>query len=396
MKPEYNIPEVNLDDYCICFGADTAVDALNTIPTQDILDDIKSTGIIFDQVNREATFIVKDSQPHYLLNDSDDYDFLPIAKAMQLFPDIKEKYYYRAISKTHNEYVKKCSEQAREMGYFLRVKAGRKVKLPCQAAMYMSQAKTAQYVHNIIVLEEGAELTMITGCSTKKGVDDALHISVEEHYIEKNARLISNMIHVWGRNAVIFPNTASVVGENAHYESNYIVLKPAKYIVTNPSVYLNGRGAKYKSLTVAVCHDGCILDAGGFAYLNAADSGAELIQRGVCTGGSLHQNGLLIGRAPCRAHVDCAGMILAEDDKGYIESIPGLKSYHQDARMSHEASIGKISPEQLEYLMSRGLEEQEALSLMIRGFLGYEIEGLGQALDDEIAEIVALAGHGEA
>ena len=102
-----------------------------------------------------------------------------------------------------------------------------------------------------------------------------------------------------------------------------------------------------------------------------------------------------MGNARCRAHVDCAGMVLDAKQDGFIESIPGLKGLHPEVRMSHEASIGKIAPEQVEYLMSRGMEEREAISMIIRGFLNANIAGLGPELDARIAEITELAGHGE-
>jgi Fe-S cluster assembly scaffold protein SufB len=88
-------------------------------------------------------------------------------------------------------------------------------------------------------------------------------------------------------------------------------------------------------------------------------------------------------------------MVVSPKDDGFIESIPGLRSLHPEARMSHEASIGKIAPRQVEYLMSRGMEEREAISMIIRGFLDADIEGLGPELDARIAEIAELAGHGE-
>ena len=115
----------------------------------------------------------------------------------------------------------------------------------------------------------------------------------------------------------------------------------------------------------------------------------------MCTGGRIYQRGLLIGNALCRAHVDCAGMVLSAEEEGFIQSIPGLRALHPEARMSHEASIGKIAPEQVAYLQSRGMSEREAISLIIRGFLGEEIVGLSPELDARIAEIVELAGHGE-
>ena len=88
-------------------------------------------------------------------------------------------------------------------------------------------------------------------------------------------------------------------------------------------------------------------------------------------------------------------MVLDSGEDGFIEAVPGLRSLHPEARMSHEASIGKIAPEQVAYLQSRGMEEREAISLIIRGFLDADIEGLSPELDARIAEIVELAGHGE-
>ncbi len=89
-------------------------------------------------------------------------------------------------------------------------------------------------------------------------------------------------------------------------------------------------------------------------------------------------------------------MVVDAKNDGYILSIPGLRSSHPEARMSHEASIGKIAPEQVEYLQSRGMDEREAISLIIRGFLGAEVFGLGAELDSRIEDIAELAGHGEA
>jgi hypothetical protein len=186
-----------------------------------------------------------------------------------------------------------------------------------------------------------------------------------------------------------------VVEAGGVYVSNYVSLRPAKQIESDPQTWLNGEGASAKYLTVILGSEGATIDTGGSVYLNANDTSAELAHRGVCTGGYMHQRGMLIGNARCRAHVDCAGMVLDAKQGGFIESIPGLKGLHPEARMSHEASIGKIAPEQVEYLMSRGMAEREAISMIIRGFLDADIAGLGPELDARIAEIAELAGHGE-
>jgi Fe-S cluster assembly scaffold protein SufB len=178
--------------------------------------------------------------------------------------------------------------------------------------------------------------------------------------------------------------------------SNYVSLRPARSIQTNPRTWLNGEGAAAKYLTIILGSRGSTIDTGGDVYLNGANSSAELAHRAVCTGGRIYQRGLLIGNAPgCRAHVDCAGMVLDAGEDGFIEAVPGLRALHPEARMSHEASIGKIAPEQVAYLQSRGMSEREAISLIIRGFLDADVEGFSPELDARIAEIAELAGHGE-
>ena len=167
----------------------------------------------------------------------------------------------------------------------------------------------------------------------------------------------------------VYPRTGTVVRENGQYESNYISLRAAKELHSDPKTYLDGKNASAKYLTIVLSVPGSVIRTEGSIYLNAENTAAELEHRGVCTGGTMYQGGLLIGNSICKAHVDCAGMLLDKTGNGSIESVPGLRSNHPDARMSHEASIGKISPKQVEYLMSRGMEEREAISLMIRGFM---------------------------
>jgi len=204
------------------------------------------------------------------------------------------------------------------------------------------------------------------------------------------------MVHSWGPEVQVRPRAATAVDDHGRFVSNYVSLRPALTIESNPKTYLNGTGASAKYLTVILGSKGSTIDTGGEVFLNGEDTGAELAHRGVCTGGLIHQRGFLVGNNRCRAHVDCAGMLLDTGEGGFIESVPGLKTYHAEAQMSHEASVGKIAPEQVEYLQSRGMEEREAISMIIRGFLDADIEGLGAELDARIGEIVELAGHGEA
>ena len=112
---------------------------------------------------------------------------------------------------------------------------------------------------------------------------------------------------------------------------------------------------------------------------------SEIVARTICTGGEIVNRGTLIGKAEgIRAHLECNGLMLSE--KGYISAIPQLDAYTGNAEMSHEAAVGRIAPEEIEYLMARGLDEDEATATIVRGFLNVNIEGLPDSLAKKITE----------
>jgi Fe-S cluster assembly scaffold protein SufB len=344
---------------------------------------------------RSGTFIQRNLLPLCIYVHTEGLVMLPIAEALKKYDWLKD-YYWKTVPPDLDEVTAKCLEQAEEpQGFFIWLKQGTKLKAPAQAGLYMSHGDVSQIIHNVVILEEDSELNLITGCLTKLNVKNGIHYAVSEHYLGKNAKLTNTMVHSWGPDVIVRPRSGTIVEAGGSFVSNYVSLRPAKIIESDPQTWLNGQGASVKYLTIILGSEGATVDTGGSVYLNAEDTSAELAHRGVCTGGRMHQRGLLIGNARCRAHVDCAGMVLDAVKGGFIESIPGLKGLHPEARMSHEASIGKIAPEQVEYLMSRGMEEREAISMIIRGFLDADIEGLGPELDARIAEIAELAGHGE-
>ena len=354
-----------------------------------------SVGVHVEGEDRSGTYILQDFHPLCLVAQSDDIELLPIAKALEKYDWLRERYYWKAVPADLDKYTAQCASVPEPQGYFLRVKKGAKVPFPVQACLYIAHGHIAQRIHNIVILEEGAELHLITGCATGPGVTSGAHFGVSEQYIGKNARLTSTMVHSWGPKVEVRPRSGTIVEAGGTFVNNYCSLRPARSIQADPRTWLNGEGASAKHTTIILGSRGSTIDTGGEVYLNGEDTSAELAHRAVCTGGRIYQRGLLVGNARCRAHVDCAGMVLDAGDDGFIQSIPGLKALHPEARMSHEASIGRIAPEQVAYLQSRGMEEREAISLIIRGFLGAEIVGLSPELDARIAEIAELAGHGE-
>ena len=356
---------------------------------------LQEVGVFTDQRERSGTFVMQDFHTVSAMSLVDGLELLPIHVALETYDWLQEQYYFKAVPADKNERTAFVAAQDVPQGYFIRVKAGAEITLPCQTALYISKENIAQAVHNIVVLEEGASLKLITGCISHRKVPSGIHMAVSEMYIGKNATLTSTMVHSWGEDVVVRPSAGVVVDDGGSYINNYVSLRPGADIVSNPTTWLNGKGSSAKYQSVILGSEGSRIELGGEVFLNGEGSSAELNHRGVCTGGIISQQGILQGNAPCRAHVDCAGMLLDRRDEGYIESVPGIRALHPEAQMSHEASIGRISPEQVEYLMARGMEEREAISMIIRGFLDADIEGLGQELDDRIATIAQMAGHGE-
>ena len=357
---------------------------------------LSDVGISIENSSRAGTYILKDYQHLLTPTMTEGLEVLPISTALEKYDWLREKYYFNLIKADQDEVTKYCAEQEVPFGYYIHVDKGVKITNAYQAGFFMTCSQMAQAVHNVVVVEEDAELNLITGCGIASGIGSVKHYAISEHYIGKNARFTNTMVHSWGEKVKVRPRAGTSVDENGIFTSNYICMRPAQDMESSPMTWLNGKNANAKYQTIIFGSAGSNITTGGNIYLNGENSGAELAHRAVCTGGKINQEGLLIGNAKdCHAHVDCAGMLLDPGTDGYIVSIPGLKALHPEAHMSHEASIGKIAPEQVEYLMCRGMDEGEAISMIIRGFFDADFEYLGSELDTRIAEIAELAGHGE-
>jgi uncharacterized protein len=334
-------------------------------------------------------YVLQDDQVFYSNPWMDGIELLPLEFALQKYNWVQEKFLYKTVSSNGENRPENLH------GYFLHVHKNQKISFLCQAALILFASENNQCPHNIIVLDEGAELTFFTGCTSAYHTRKSGHYSTSELFIGKNATLIHNLIHKWSDQIDSTSQSGAVVEEGGKYICNDLILRPAHKMVSNPVTWLIGKNATVKYNTIIFSDGSTEAELGGEIYLNATNTSAELIHRAVCVGGKVTQKGLLIGNAKCRAHVDCAGMVLNSNIASIIESVPGLKALHPEAEMSHEASIGKISPQQVEYLRCRGISEMDATSLIIRGFIDPGIQNIGPEIDSFIKDIVSLAGHGE-
>lgn len=310
-------------------------------------------------------------------------EIMDMASALKKYDGLKD-YWWKLVAPDADKYTADVAASP-PAGYFIRAKKGMKTVFPVKSCLYLGSTNLNQRVHNIIIAEEGSELHIITGCTTPAHVQRGLHIGVSEFFIQKGAHVSFTMVHSWGTEVEVRPRTGIVIEEGGSLSNNYICLRPVKTLQTFPTANLNGRGAVASFNTVIYSSMGNI-DVGSNVILNAPETSSESISRVVSVGGEVIARGRMTGMVPdVKAHLECVGLLLS--DKGRIYSIPELDGRSRDLDMSHEAAVGRISEEELEYLMARGLSSEEATSVIVRGFLDVEIKGLPEELRTEIRNI---------
>lgn len=353
------------------------------------MEHLAGVGIVAAPRERAGSFILKDHSPVHCSMGQDGVELLSIKTALAKYGDLPE-YWWKAVRPGTDKYTAQAA-LALDDGYFIRVRAGVKASLPVQACLFIGAEGLSQNIHNVVIAEAGSELHIITGCTTAPDLHRGLHVGVSEFYVQKGATVTSTMLHNWGDEIVVRPRTSVIVEEGATFMSNYVCLKSARSVQMDPLVRLVGPDAVTRLNTILVAAPGADFDVGGRVSLEAPGTRAEIISRTITTGGNIISRGLLTGHVPgVKAHLECSGLILA--DGGYIRAIPELDGRVAGVEMSHEAAVGRISQEEIEYLMARGLTENEASALIVRGFLNVKMEGLPRELADEIERIVEAFG----
>jgi uncharacterized protein len=343
-------------------------------------------GVILDKSeDRSGTFIQKDNTPVHFSADQEGVEVLATSEAFEKYDWLKE-YWWKAVAVDADKYTANV-ELNQADGYFIRALPGQKIAFPVQACLYLAKKQAIQNVHNIIIAEEGSELHIITGCTTAPREDPGLHLGVSEFYIKKNAKVTFTMIHQWHPEVAVRPRTGIIVEENGLYMSNYVLMKPVGSLQMNPTARCVGRNSVVRFNSILVAPKGSNLDIGSRTILEAPGSKTEVISRAITTGGNITARGYIEGKAPdVKGHLECRGLIM--DKGGTMYAIPELKGDLAGIDLSHEAAVGKIAEEEVEYLMARGLTRDEATATIIRGFLRVDIEGLPPMLNAELKKAI--------
>ena len=347
---------------------------------KDEKDHLIMAGLDVFEKDRGGTYFQKDTSVIHCHSQQDGIEVMPIKKALENHAWLDE-YYWKLVSVDTDKYTA-AAELNLHDGYFIRALAGSKSIYPIQACLYLDKDGLQQNVHNIVIAEEDSELHIISGCATSPHLKRGVHVGVSEFYVKKNAKLSFTMIHNWAEDMEVRPRSVAQVEEGGLFINNYICMKAVKSLQMYPTTYLIGKDAVARFYSIIVGSPGSEYDLGGRIYLKKSGNRAEIIARTISNGGKIIARGHLIGEVPdIKAHLECQGLLL---NGGLIHAIPELEGHVEGVEMSHEASVGKIAQEEICYLMSRGLSEEEATSTIVRGFLSVDIPGLPPQLKAEI------------
>ena len=353
--------------------------------SKKVQDTLLKVGVDPTEKERSGTYIQVDQSGVCTTCPSENVEIMGMNVAVEKYGWIKD-YMWKAVAPDADKYTAQTALREAEegsSGYFIRSPPGVKELFPLQACMFIGDQNVMQNVHNVIIAEENSELHIITGCATGDDVSSALHVGVSEFYLKKGAKITFTMVHNWAEQVDVRPRTGVMTGDDSTYISNYILTSPVRSIQSYPTAYCSGKNSKVLFQSILGGQKDSLLDMGSRVILEGEGSSCEMISRAVTKDQSqIYARGHLAGRQHnVKGHLECHGLVLSDDSMMY--AVPELEGSATELELSHEAAVGKIAEEEVLYLMSRGLTEEEAASMIVRGFLSMDITGLPKELADE-------------
>ncbi len=307
--------------------------------------------------------------------------FVDTDTAVREYPDLVKEYFGTVIPPHDNKFAA-LNSAVWSGGSFVYVPAGVHVDIPLQAYFRINAKNAGQFERTLIIAEEGSFVHYVEGCTAPVYAEEALHSAVVEIIVKPGARVRYTTIQNWSRDVYNLVTKRAVAYRDAVMEwvdGNIGSRVTQKY----PSVYLMEPGARGEILSVAFAGDGQHQDTGGKVIHAAPYTSSRITSKSISKGtGRASYRGLvqvLPGAHNSKCNVECDALLLDEDAK--TDTYPYIEINEKEVTIGHEARVSKVSEEQLFYLQSRGLKKDEALTLIVSGF----IEPLAKSLPMEYA-----------
>ena len=289
--------------------------------------------------------------------------------ALQEYPELFKKWFGKLVKPTDNKFAA-LNGAVWSGGSFIYVPKGVRCDIPIQSYFRLNAENSGQFERTLIIVDEGAKVDYVEGCTAPNYSSDSLHAAVVEVNVLRDAYCRYTTIQNWSDNVYSLETKRAAASENATMEwvdGNLGSKVTMKY----PSVYLNGKNARGTMLSIAVASNGIHQDSGARMIHNAKNTSSSIVSKSIAqTGGSVDYRGTVrFGKHSdgSKAHVECDTIIM--DDQSSSDTIPYNEIDNANVSMEHEARVSKISEEQLYYLMSRGISEEKATEMIVMGFV---------------------------
>lgn len=295
--------------------------------------------------------------------------FLSTDMALKLYPDLVKKYFGTVVPYMDNKFSA-LNGAVWSGGSFIYVPKNVHLDKPLQSYFRINNEKSGQFERTLIIVDEGADVHYVEGCTAPTYSKESLHAAVVEIIIHKNAKCRYSTVQNWSTNIVNLVTKRAYCYENAQMEwidGNIGSQLNMKY----PACILAGEGAKGTCISIAVAGKNQEQDAGARMIHLAPNTTSTIISKSIVKNGGIANYRGTVRLGPkatnSRSHVECDTLIL--DHLSSSDTIPTNKVKNNSSYIEHEATVSKINEDQLFYLMSRGLSEAEATQMIIMGFI---------------------------
>jgi len=320
--------------------------------------------------------------------------FLGMDEGLRQHPELVKEYFSTIIPHNDNKFAA-LNTAVWSGGSFIYVPPGVHVEMPLQAYFRINAKNAGQFERTLIIVDEGAHVHYVEGCTAPIYTTNSLHSAVVEIVVKKGARCRYTTIQNWSNNVYNLVTKRAVAEENATMEwvdGNLGSKVTMKY----PAVYMVGEGAHGEILSIAFAGNGQHQDAGGKVVHVAPNTTSRIISKSICKdGGRSSYRGLLKvqdGAGHCKSNVVCDALLLDETSRS--DTYPYIEIDEEDVTIGHEASVSKVGEEQLFYLMSRGIDEQMAISMIVNGFIEPLVKELPMEYAIEMNRLIQLQMEG--
>ncbi|MFO0869632.1 MAG: Fe-S cluster assembly protein SufB [Pirellulales bacterium] len=320
--------------------------------------------------------------------------FTDTDSALREHPDLLREYFATVIPPEDNKFAA-LNSAVWSGGSFIYIPKGVKIDFPLQAYFRINAENMGQFERTLIIVDEGAEVHYVEGCTAPMYTTESLHSAVVEIIVKRGARCRYTTIQNWANNIYNLVTKRAVAYRDATMEwidGNLGSRLTMKY----PAVYMMEPGARGEILSIAFASQGQHQDAGAKLVHCAPHTTGQIISKSISkNGGRASYRGLVRvekGAHHAKSNVVCDALIL--DPRSQSDTFPYIEVAEQDASIGHEASVSKIGEEQLFYLMSRGMTEAEASTMIVNGFIEPLVRELPMEYAVEMNRLIQLQMEG--